>query len=276
MFKRILWMHDLSPRAEAAADAVRLLAKQHGAWVSLVHATGAPVGSAVLNEEARHVVDVALERRQHDAIAALAAPREALEAAGIAAEVQVRDGQPVDVAEALVAAEQGELVVMGATGVSGLDRVLLGSTAARLVRRMPCSALVARRGLGGLQRILAPVDVDQPAVVAVQTAAALARQSGGAVDFLAVVEPVLDLAEPDVALRELEALLARALGPLPAGWRAISVVAESPAAGILHTAEAYDLVVMGTTGKSGLKRLLLGSVAEAVVNACPVSVLVAR
>ncbi len=38
----------------------------------------------------------------------------------------------------------------------------------------------------------------------------------------------------------------------------------------------HDLVVMGTHGRSGLKRVLLGSVAERVIRACPVPVLVTR
>ena len=56
----------------------------------------------------------------------------------------------------------------------------------------------------------------------------------------------------------------------------LAVSAETPASGILHVAESADLVVMGTQGRVGWRRLLLGSVAESVVKSCPVSVLVAR
>ena len=41
-----------------------------------------------------------------------------------------------------------------------------------------------------------------------------------------------------------------------------------------RTGWRYDLVVMGTHGKTGLERVMLGSVAETVVRTCPVPVLV--
>ena len=61
-----------------------------------------------------------------------------------------------------------------------------------------------------------------------------------------------------------------------------SVVCETtfdrgnPAEQINHHAETghHDLVVMGTHGKQGLERVILGSVAEMVVRTCPVPVLV--
>ena len=49
-----------------------------------------------------------------------------------------------------------------------------------------------------------------------------------------------------------------------------------PAERINHHAQdgEHDLVVMGTHGKTGLERVMLGSVAETVVRTCPVPVLV--
>ncbi|HEY9856574.1 MAG TPA: universal stress protein [Stenomitos sp.] len=51
-----------------------------------------------------------------------------------------------------------------------------------------------------------------------------------------------------------------------------------PAEAILHTAEEehVDLIVMGSHGRTGLQRFLLGSVSNQVVSHSPVSVLVAR
>src|SRR5205807_3538103 len=51
-----------------------------------------------------------------------------------------------------------------------------------------------------------------------------------------------------------------------------------PAAEIAHTAQetCADLIVMGTHGRTGLERMLMGSVAEQVVRRAPCSVLVAK
>lgn len=54
------------------------------------------------------------------------------------------------------------------------------------------------------------------------------------------------------------------------------VVEGNPAKKIVDEAENYDLVVMGTLGRTGISKLLLGSVAERVVRLAPCPVLVVR
>ncbi|MBI0584669.1 MAG: universal stress protein [Methanomassiliicoccus sp.] len=54
------------------------------------------------------------------------------------------------------------------------------------------------------------------------------------------------------------------------------VVEGNPAKKIVDEAEGHDLVVMGTLGRTGISKLLLGSVAERVVRFAPVPVLVVR
>lgn len=50
----------------------------------------------------------------------------------------------------------------------------------------------------------------------------------------------------------------------------------SPAADIIEAAKDYDLIVIGTLGRTGMSRLLMGSVAEKVVRFAPCPVLVVR
>lgn len=56
----------------------------------------------------------------------------------------------------------------------------------------------------------------------------------------------------------------------------IAIAEGSPAKKIVDEAKNYDLVVMGTLGRSGFSKLLLGSVAERVVRFAPCPVLVVR
>jgi len=271
MFLRVLWMHDLSERSEAAGDLLRWLALRSDAEILLVHALGAPTGASAAAD------DPILRGRREEAEAHLRPVVADLESAGIRATLRVVVGQPLEVAERLVDLEQIGLVFVGATGMSGLDRVMLGSTTGRLVRGLRCSVLVARPPFRRVGRVLCAIDMRHPHDAIILQAAALARRSGAHLEFITVVEPALDLAETAPAEERLPELLRQVLGEdLDAGWSTEVIIAESATQGILHRAALADIVVMGTEGRRGLRRLLLGSTAEAVVRDCPVSVLVAR
>jgi nucleotide-binding universal stress UspA family protein len=69
---------------------------------------------------------------------------ETMTALGLTGEIEVTIGPPSD-AIVKVAEEKGaDLVVIGTSGRSGIDRLLLGSVAKAVIRHAPCSVLVAR------------------------------------------------------------------------------------------------------------------------------------
>ena len=63
---------------------------------------------------------------------------------GIAGEIAVTEGPPSEAIVRLAAEKHVDLVVIGTSGRKGIDRILLGSVAAKVVREAPCSVLVAR------------------------------------------------------------------------------------------------------------------------------------
>jgi nucleotide-binding universal stress UspA family protein len=63
---------------------------------------------------------------------------------GLAARAALRTGVPYEEIVALARDERADLVVIGTRGRSGLDRVLLGSVADRVVRLAPCPVLTVR------------------------------------------------------------------------------------------------------------------------------------
>ena len=71
----------------------------------------------------------------------LGARAEALAAQGVAARVVVRVGLPWEEIVRLAAEEHADMIVMGTQGRTGLDRLLLGSVAERVIRRAPCPVL---------------------------------------------------------------------------------------------------------------------------------------
>lgn len=271
MFLRTLWMHDLSARADAVEGPLAYLATRSDAEVLVGHALGAAL------EPDAGAADPALVERRAEAEAHLRPAVARLVEAGVPTTLVIRSGQPLEVAEALIEAHNIGLVVCGATGAHGLDRAILGSTAAKLTRNLHCSVLVVRRPFPKLDRLLCAVDTGRPSEAAILHAAALARRTGARLEFMTVVEPVLDLSDTGSAEERLNGALTATLGrDRDPSWTAVAITGETPTQGILHRAATVDLVVMGTQGRKGWRRLLLGSVAETVVHSCPVSVLVAR
>jgi nucleotide-binding universal stress UspA family protein len=143
------------------------------------------------------------------------------------------------------------------------------------------------------QRILVPVDGSETATKAMITALQMARDSGGQVHLVHVVEGMTPLAadpygaysgevieimrQSGAKILEDALVLAKAAG-VPAdtelfdnfGERLADVVADSA------TRFKADLIVVGTHGRRGLGRMMLGSGAEQIIRLAPVPVLVIR
>lgn len=137
------------------------------------------------------------------------------------------------------------------------------------------------------RRILCPVDFSEASAGALRAAAALARRHGATLTLLHVdlipgsaIPEALFPTPPEVAgqltapadrpLLAWKAEAERLGAPHVAALRSVGQAAEEILA--LAGREPYDLVVIGTHGRAGLDRLLLGSVAEEVVRraTCPV------
>ncbi|HEX7837412.1 MAG TPA: universal stress protein [Kofleriaceae bacterium] len=187
--------------------------------------------------------------------------------------------------------ETFDLVVMGTHGRTGLSRILLGSVAEQVVRHAPCPVLTVRdRGEAGtFQHVLCPVDFSDSSRRAVELAGSIAAPGGAGIALLHVLElPVAYSGELKIPglVEDLDRRAAGMLERWAAELRAkvsVPVVARSrigrPGAQILAAQDgdpSFDLVVMGGHGRTGLPRLLLGSVAEQVIRHASCPVLVAR
>jgi nucleotide-binding universal stress UspA family protein len=186
-----------------------------------------------------------------------------------------------------------DLIVVGSYGRTGLARVLIGSVAQKVVRHAHCAALVARPS-ENTGRVVVGTDFSDPALPAVTAAHDESRRTGVEVTIVHSIDAPLLLPEPlegSVAAGPplylaggLEAIKEAALQRLAAAQEKVGLhgdrrVAYGPAAtSLLRIAEELhaELLVVGTAGRTGLHRALLGSVAEAVVRAAPCSVLVVR
>ena len=274
-YRSILWLHDGSDRAAAAQDWVLGLGRLGAQGVHVAHATGAPLGASDPFPHDPGGLEPRLLARARGAVDAACAT---LLLEGLPSRAWVEVGQPATLAERIHREAGVDLAVCWRSGQTGLDRLLLGSTAARLVRELPCDVLVVANTEGvQLKRLLVAVDPNHDAQPALARAGQIARHTGARITLLTVIFE----ANPDAlaaARARVEALARPLLGEgddaLP--LHCVAVHARVPADGILRLAGDHDLVIIGTHGRRGLARLLLGSVAQAVVQHCPRSVLVTR
>ncbi len=203
------------------------------------------------------------------------------------AEVFIEDGP--EYVEIALRAERwnADVVVVASHGRSGVAS-LLGGVAEALVRHVQCSVLVARAGTGR-GWVLAATDLSELSLPAIAVASAEARRRGArlevvrAVGFLeAQASYALELGTPSVSpTPNVFEVAARELGETLDRLRVdgtCKIVDRPAAAAIVGEAEAIgaELIVVGSRGRSGLARLLLGNVAERVMRAATCSVLVVR
>lgn len=153
---------------------------------------------------------------------------------------------------------------------------------------MPNLVIVRQNAGMSFKKILLAVDQGAVAARAAETGVSLAKALGAEVGFVYVVDPsrtvlpgggmaaedLIGLAEED-GRRVIDELRERAA--LPDASPAFVVVGK-PANEIVKTASEWpaDLIVIGSHGRQGIERVLLGSVAEAVSKSAHCSVLVVR
>jgi nucleotide-binding universal stress UspA family protein len=180
----------------------------------------------------------------------------------------------------------------------GLSRAWLGSVADALVRRGTVPMLLVRprdeRIVTSVlfRHILVPVDGSALAEDILPLAQTLATLSGAQLTLLRVIAPQRAIARPAPVTRvnakymaEQEAEAVRYLATVSARMTAAgprtettTVVAENPARAILGYAIDHDvdLIAMSTHGLGGVKRFMIGSVADKVLRGAPIPVLLTR
>jgi len=297
-YRNILVATDFSPHAEAAVQQGLWLAERCGGRLVIAHVltditrvmldASSPARWELMQgdpEVFQREVRKASDERLQQLIAAL--PPSGISATGL-----TLLGEPF--VEIIHAVQQDgfDLVLTGTRGRAGWKRLLVGSTATRLVRKCPSSVWVVRSEQAEPPKIiLAPTDFSEISRRAVEQAAWLAGLSQATLYVLHVIDGT---DTPDNAFEKLSAGTTRQslrrqirkrakkkleefLGALPNSganlqprltwgtpWREIVRLARNLKA---------DLVAMGTVGRSGIPGLLLGNTAEKVLTMCKANLL---
>jgi nucleotide-binding universal stress UspA family protein len=256
-----------------------------GAELHLVHVE-VPITPDPIYVEGLPVIDDHMKpvRRPHTE-AYLAAARARL-APGGRVVTRILTAAAAAPALATYARESGcRLVVLSTHGRGGYERAWLGSVTDEMVRLGRVPLLVVKPDTapsGAFRRILVPLDGSPLAEAILEHAAGIARLDPEAeLLLLQVVPPTVrgDL-EPaqEMAAREYLDAVGDRLGREGVRARARLERARNVAAAILETAaaESADLLALSTHGRTGLARVALGSVADKLVRASALPVLIFR
>ena len=212
--------------------------------------------------------------------------------------VRVADGPPTKAILRAAKVVRADVIVTGWRGHSAVRRLLTGSVSRNIVRAAPCSVLVVRRAVRNVSSVVIGVDGSEQSARAVEFATHLPPPEGGRILLVTAAPLMSDPSNPllpaDIRktaasgvasinrsrVAEARANLQHlAKGLRAAGWRVESAI---PNAAPLHAllSAVYqvraDLLIVGATGTSQLRRLLLGSVAQGALDRSPVPVLVVR
>lgn len=196
---------------------------------------------------------------------------------GLHVETEARQGQPAATILEELGKPEIDSAVLGSRGRGILARALFGSVADRVARLATKPVLIARGA--GVRRIVVGVDGSEPALHAVQAAAALARRMRTPLELVHIVNvPAASRQSADSKVRvAAEAVLkaaVNAIGPTAGLEVGTSIDFTEPVHGLLGLATGLgaDLIVVGRRGRYPDPRLPLGSVAQRIVTHADISV----
>ncbi len=213
----------------------------------------------------------------------------------------VVEGNPASSIVDVAAKWKADFVIVGSHGAGRLGRFLLGSTAHAVVRKAPCSVEIVRRAArdqkGGCAqglRILLATDGSDYSTAAVQSVAQRSWPQGTEVRVIAVPEFIVPTLETTYVSPEFwEKLRANSISDAKAAVAAalkilkgtrlkaegdVPTALDVPKAVILDEAKNWNarLIVVGSHGRRGFDRFVMGSVSEAVAMHAHCSVEVIR
>ena len=297
--RSILLPLDGSAFAERAWPWATALARKARARLRLVlvHQSPEPQPSDARSRQLHTRIQLALRKSQREYLRATAARLKGEGPLKVA--TVTLDGAPAPAIAAYTREVGVDLVVMTTHGRGGLERAWLGSVADHLVRALEIPLLLIRPDEGAAspletREILLPLDGSRRSEAALPPAMAIASMLGASLTLLQSVSPVPAVGgaptpfarssdEELTALRRGEArdyLESVAEGIAAAGIQArpTAVLAPAPLEAIRAAARApgVGMIAVATHGRSGLGRMVLGSVADKLVRTSELPVLVTR
>lgn len=168
-----------------------------------------------------------------------------------------------------------QFIIIGRYGRTSLARLFMGSIAARVIGLSPVNVLVIpREDSLAFRRLLIASDGSSYSDAALMEATAMAARAGSELLGVAVAREEGEISET----REILQRMLTAANREGVSFQGISPQGLAADEGIIQVAleNRVDLIIMGSHGRTGFKRLLMGSVTERVIGQTPCPVLVVK
>jgi len=260
---------DGSDEGQNAVAVTLELARACGSQVLAVQVLEAPAEVQAVAPDLKAILAKGIQKN-------MAAIEEAAAKLGVPLKPVIPQGQAAPAAIVAAAEEfRPDLVIMGRCGKTALARILMGNVTARVIGLSPVNVLVVPRGAAlAFQRLLVASDGSAYSQAAWKVALAMAIQAKSQLLGVCVASEEGDIIEARAVIHRMLTAANRARRP----FKGVNPQGVAADAGIVQQAIKHevDLIIMGSHGRTGLKKLLMGSVTERVIGRSPGPILVVK
>jgi nucleotide-binding universal stress UspA family protein len=269
--KRILVPTDFSAPATLAADVAAEIAKKAKAEIILLHVIEVPSTESFsvegqigkLNDWDDKLFTLKLIELAKKQIGLLAST---LRDKGVEVSTKIRMGNPFHGMRTSITAQKADLIVMGTSGRSRMEEMIVGSNTEKIVRHSKCPVLTVHEKLNGVnfKNIVYATSIS-PSEKDFATVVINAQAMYNSTIHLVRVNTPMNF-KPDTKVKPAMEAFARKLRLKNYTINVFNDASEEE--GILHFADIIkaDLIAMATHGRTGFAHVISGSIAEDVAN----------
>jgi nucleotide-binding universal stress UspA family protein len=255
----------------------------------LLHALNVPIPAypMILPEVAQDIYQIHEQSMREEGERLLNRVQSLLPMHGGLSTKHLQVGSPAEVILSMAEEKKTDLIVMGARGLGPVKERVFGSVSHRVLTLAPCATLIVKGRIKAMKEILLPLQGQSDADAAIRFLQLKPFHDAVRLTLLTILPPTETPWPGDAAAAAATEILeqqadfingvAKRLREL--GYQAHGVaVTGIPSAMILQEAATLesDLILMGTRGRQGITRFVLGSVSHAVLHKMPCPVLAFR
>lgn len=275
LLDHILLGQDFSEASSNTLDSAIILAKAFESKITPIYV----LPDDIVSEKAKILLKEAASLKLKETI-------QKIESQNIATgEALLRDGSPIDAISRAAIEVHSNLLVLGAGDSSKKQNFKLGTTTERIIQKSEKPVFVIKENTPlKISQVLCPVDFSQASRRALTNSIIIAKKVKAHLTILSVCEITTTSWFTTSEIKDLEnkARLEKHKTKFEKFLKEFSltgldwtpdIILGNPASEILKTIsnKSIDLLVMGTAGRTGLGRLMLGSVTEKVIREVPCS-----